>query len=151
MLLVTPRVRKDRLAICQGCKFHKMVGPALFCGTPLVGGKVDDPENNVRHRKRKVKLCGCHMQHKTWYSFASCPAKKWYAVVAEGQTVELLEAKVNEIKEFILLLGDRSSISHDEAKKLHGYYQELSGTKVAFTLCPDCVRGWKTFLIEKVK
>ena len=151
MILVSPRVRKNRMTICEGCKFKKMVGPVLFCGTPIIGNTVEDKENDVRHYKRKIKLCGCQMSHKTWYSFAKCPADKWGAVIAEGQTVELLEAKVNEIKEFIVLLGHRSNITHIEAKQLHQYFELVSGTKVRYTTCPDCVRGWKTFLIEKVK
>jgi hypothetical protein len=129
-----------------------MVGPVLFCGTPIIGNEAEEEEENeVRHYKRKIKLCGCQMSHKTWYSHAKCPADKWGAVISEGQTVELLEAKVDEIKNFVLTLQNRSSISNDEARKLHEYFQLASGTKVHFTTCPDCVRGWRTYLIEKVK
>ena len=151
-LRVSNEIAKERYAICQGCKFF--VKETRSCG-PLILGRNLSPDElkslEVRHYKRKVRLCGCVMKLKTLLPFSSCPADKWKAVEMGGLSPERVAKKRTEINEFLARIEGRPSLHTTELKELFGYIAFLYNKRVEFTVCSSCIQNYINDLKKRVE
>ena len=106
-------IQQERLNICKSCKFFN--SKFKTCGTPIVGNKVDPEENNVTYYKAKIKLCGCFMEVKTQFRFASCPANKWFAHDMKPEEITVLD-------EFINRVNKANKIEQQDIQLLYHWY-----------------------------
>jgi hypothetical protein len=151
-LRVNNEIRKERWETCKGCKFF--VAATSSCG-PLITGRTLTPEETkqleVRHYKKKVRLCGCVMKVKTFLPFASCPAGKWGAVEMNGITPEHVAKKRDEIVAFLKSIDGRPTLTTNEIKTLLGFIAYLYNRRVAMTTCSSCIINYIDDLKKQVK
>jgi hypothetical protein len=124
-------IQRERLSICKSCKFFN----ATFktCGTPIVGNQVDLEENNVTYYKAKIKLCGCFMEVKTKFRFASCPANKWFAMDMKVEEIAALDQFINRINK-------ANKIEQDDIQLLYHWYSKISKKHQQPSGCASCIR-----------
>jgi hypothetical protein len=136
---VPSEVKNERMAICRKCKFF--VESTGSCGTLILANfnrpkddyDVVQEQNEVRYYRKKVKLCGCKMEWKTKFSWASCPADKWFAYGISHE--ELVR-----IKELLQQYQHKSSLTYLEAKPLFMYASKIAGKNIDPTSCSDCLQ-----------
>lgn len=151
-LRVSNEVRKERWDTCKSCKFF--VAETGSCGPLITGRKLTKEETaqlEVRHYKKKVKLCGCVMKLKTFLPFASCPADKWKAIEMNGVTPQRVAEKKEEILNFLNRIRDKSSLANTEVKELIGFIAWLYNKRVEFTTCPPCIIAYINDLKKRVQ
>ena len=129
MLLVTSKVRSERLATCRSCEH--CVGATQSCGTLGLGEKVGD-----------VKLCGCIMPVKTTLKIASCPLDKW------GMT--LSKEDVAAAKRLLAEVNPRAMSANQNAE-LQRLYNSMTGRKNKTTQCKPCVREMYEKMVELLR
>jgi len=88
------------MEICRGCEFFKP--ETVSCGTFLPDkilkeGTAKGDLVKVEGRKKKVRLCGCHMGQKVKFKIASCPAGFWKTEVSLKDKLKL-KAVLNEFQ-----------------------------------------------------
>ena len=151
-LRVNNEIRKERWDTCKGCKFF--VAATSSCG-PLITGRTLTAEETkqleVRHYKKKVRLCGCVMKVKTFLPFASCPAGKWSAVEMNGITPEHVAKKRDEIITFLKSIEGRPSLTTNEIRTLLGFIAYLYNKRVQMTTCSPCIINYIDDLKKQVK
>ena len=128
---VPRHIQTDRLNICKSCKFYKPLTQS--CGTLIVGQEVELEENNVTYYKEKIKLCGCIMPIKTKLRFASCPARKWYAL-------DWKEEEIRALDEFIKRVHKANKIESDDLRLLYYWYSKVTGRNEQVSGCASCIR-----------
>jgi hypothetical protein len=124
-------IQRERLATCKKCKFFKPLTQS--CGTLIVGNTVDLEENTVTHYKEKIKLCGCIMPIKTKFIFASCPARKWFAL-------NWKQEEIAELDEFINRIHKANKIEQHDLQKLYKWFSKVIGKDQQVSGCASCVR-----------
>ena len=124
-------IQRERLSICQKCKFFK--ASTASCGTLIIGQTVDLEENNVTHYKEKIKLCGCVMPVKTKFRFASCPARKWFALDWKQEEIAALD-------EFIHRIHKANKIESEDLKLLYYWFSKVTGKHQQASGCASCIR-----------
>jgi hypothetical protein len=119
-------VIKERMAKCKRCKFYTEAGR---CGTI---------NEKVKYQNKNITLCGCFMNEKTQWAFASCPAGKWGAYEGWG------EQHVDKVRE----VYERYEGEPTKANliKVYEVYKELMGDAGRHinprgTGCGDCRRN----------
>ena len=151
-LRVSNEIAKERYAICQGCKFF--VKETRSCG-PLILGRNLSPDElkslEVRHYKRKVRLCGCVMKLKTLLPFSSCPADKWKAVEMNGLSPERVAKKRDEMIGFLDRIKGKPTLGHKDIMELLEYIRFLYNKSVKVTNCDDCIRNYLDDLKKRVE
>jgi len=137
-ILAHPKVRKERLDICQSCKWYKP--QTKSCGTLILGNDVSEEvlaENNVTHYKREFTLCGCVMPIKTKLSMAKCPANKW--------TSSLSDSDIEEIREFLKSISIVNGkfkvqrITSEQVNTIFEWMKKLKGQPVEISSCRNNV------------
>jgi hypothetical protein len=125
------QIQRERLSICKKCKFYN----ATFgtCGTPIVGNNINAEENDVTYYKEKIKLCGCFMDIKTKFRFASCPAHKWFAQDMQPNEIAELDA-------FIQRINKTNRIESEDLKILYQWYSKITKKHERPSTCASCVR-----------
>ena len=124
-------IQRERLNICKSCKFFNSTFKT--CGTPIVGNQVDPEENNVTYYKAKIKLCGCFMEVKTKFRFASCPANKWFALDMKPEEIAVLD-------EFINRVNKANKIEQQDIQLLYHWYSKITKKHQQPSGCPSCIR-----------
>jgi len=124
-------IQRERISICNTCKFYNSTFKT--CGTPLIGGKVDPEENNVTYYKAKIKLCGCFMEVKTKFRFASCPANKWLALDMKPEEITVLDQFINRVNK-------ANKIEPDDINLLYHWYSKISKKHQQPSGCASCIR-----------
>ncbi len=124
-------IQRERISICNTCKFYNSTFKT--CGTPLIGGKVDPEENNVTYYKAKIKLCGCFMEVKTKFRFASCPANKWFALDMKPEEITVLDQFINRVNK-------ANKIDTDDINLLYHWYSKISKKHQEPSGCASCIR-----------
>ena len=150
-ILAHPKVRKERLDICQSCKWYKP--QTKSCGTLILGNDVSEEvlaENNVTYYKKEFTLCGCVMPVKTKLSMAKCPANKWSSA--------LNDSDIEEIKQFLKSINVTidgkfkvQRLSSEQVKTIFEWMKKLKGQPVEITSCGKCVENAVRDLIEEIK
>ena len=128
---VPPAIYSHRLDTCTKCKFYKE--STQSCGTLILGGSIDELDNDVTFYRKKLRLCGCHMPEKAKYSFFSCPAGKW------GK-YKLSEKETIELKQFIETLPRTGTIDGTQVKKLHEWLVKMAGPQSKIESCGPCLK-----------
>ena len=124
-MFTSDKVYRERLKVCKGCEFYERG----WCGTPIVGTLVDNPEGG-----RRKRTCGCNVRLKAQLSWEQCGhpyEPKWQSEKPKD------EAKINEMKVFVDELGNR--ISAKEKERLLRYHAEVKGIEYKDTNCVPCV------------
>lgn len=124
-------IQRERLNTCKSCKFFNTTFKT--CGTPIVGNKVDPEENNVTYYKAKIKLCGCFMEVKTKFRFASCPANKWFAMDMKPEEITVLD-------EFINRVNKANKIDTQDVQLLYHWYSKITKKHQQPSGCASCIR-----------
>lgn len=149
-ILAHPKVRKERLEICQSCKWYKP--QTKSCGTLIIGNDVSEEilaENNVTYYKKEFTLCGCVMPIKTKLSMAKCPANKWSS--------SLTDTDIEEIKVFlksINLIDGKfkvQRISAEQVNTIFSWLKKLKGQPVEISSCGKCVENAVKDLIQEIQ
>jgi len=149
-ILAHPKVRKERLEICQSCKWYKP--QTKSCGTLILGNDVSEEvlaENNVTYYKREFTLCGCVMPIKTKLSMAKCPANKW--------TSALTDEDIEEIREFLKSINiidgkfKVQRITSEQVKTIFQWMRKLKGQPVEISSCTKCIENAVKDLIEEIQ
>jgi hypothetical protein len=149
-ILAHPKVRKERLEICQSCKWYKP--QTKSCGTLILGNDVSEEvlaENNVTYYKKEFTLCGCVMPIKTKLSMAKCPANKW--------TSALTDEDIEEIREFLKSISVVNGkfkvqrITSEQVNTIFEWMKKLKGQPVEITSCGKCIEDAVKSLIEEVQ
>lgn len=149
-ILAHPKVRKERLEICQSCKWYKP--QTKSCGTLIIGNDVSEEvlaENNVTYYKKEFTLCGCVMPIKTKLSMAKCPANKW--------TSSLTDSDIEEIREFLKSINMINGkfkvqrITSEQVKTIFEWLKKLKGQPVEISSCGKCIEDAVKSLIEEVQ
>jgi Cys-tRNA synthase (O-phospho-L-seryl-tRNA:Cys-tRNA synthase) len=149
-ILAHPKVRKERLEICQSCKWYK--SHTKSCGTLIIGNDVSEEvlaENNVTYYKKEFTLCGCVMPVKTKLSMAKCPANKW--------TSALTDEDINQIKDFLKTINvidgkiKVQRITSEQVKTIFEWMKKLKGQPVEITSCGKCIEDAVKSLIEEIQ
>jgi len=149
-ILAHPKVRKERLEICQSCKWYKP--QTKSCGTLIIGNDVSEEvlaENNVTYYKKEFTLCGCVMPIKTKLSMANCPANKW--------TSSLTDSDIEEIREFLKSINMINGkfkvqrITSEQVKTIFEWLKKLKGQPVEISSCGKCIEDAVKSLIEEVQ
>jgi hypothetical protein len=128
---VPSQVQRERLSICKKCKFYNSTFGT--CGTPIVGNNIKAEENDVTYYKEKIKLCGCFMDIKTKFRFASCPARKWFAQDMEQNEIAELDA-------FIKRISKANRVTNEDLKILYYWYGKITKKHQRPSGCASCVR-----------
>lgn len=148
-ILAHPKVRKERLEICQSCKWYK--AHTKSCGTLIIGNDVSEEmlaENNVTYYKKEFTLCGCVMPIKTKLSMAKCPANKW--------TSSLTDSDIEEIREFLKsidMVNGKFKVQRITAQQVNTIFEwlkKLKGQPVEITSCGKCIEDAIKSLIEEI-
>lgn len=142
-MIVKPSIQADRLTICKSCKFHKVNKKGrITCGTYIFAALIDGQkeieveeikENIVTHYRRKIRLCGCNMNEKTKYTWASCPAGKW-------GTVGISHDDLVQIKQLLTKYEGQTSFTTNELKPFFTAISKISGKNIQVTTCSPCVK-----------
>ena len=149
-ILAHPKVRKERLQICQSCKWYKP--QTKSCGTLILGNNVSEEilaENNVTYYKKEFTLCGCVMPVKTKLSMAKCPANKW--------TSALTDEDINQIKEFLKTINvidgkfKAQRITSEQVNTIFEWMKKLKGQPVEISSCGKCIEDAVKSLIEEIQ
>ena len=128
---VLPKIRSERFAICQSCKFYNTTFGT--CGTPVIGQYVELEENTKKHYKEKIQLCGCVMRIKTKLRFASCPAHKWFAL-------DWKQEEIAELNEFIHRIHKANKIEAQDLQQLYKWATKMTGVHQQPSGCASCIR-----------
>ena len=85
-LLVSDKVFKARMAICEACEFYTKLGT---CG--------NYPQQPVKYNGRTHHLCGCPMKlAKGRMAFAKCPVGKWGNLKLRQEQLDKARELVNK-------------------------------------------------------
>jgi hypothetical protein len=144
-LLVTSQIARERLQICQGCKYYQT--KTKSCGTLIIGNDVTEQEsqdesNLITYRKKKVQLCGCRMPFKTMLAFASCPIGKWFKQISE-----------KEMEEFVIFVKDikaKNKLVDSDVRQYFNWLNKLTGKRQQVSFCGSCIRKSINEVISKL-
>ena len=128
---VPSHIQRERLNTCKKCKFYN--GTFGTCGTPIVGNNVNEEENDVTYYKEKIKLCGCFMEVKTKFRFASCPARKWFAQDMKDEEIAALDT-------FIAKVSKANKIEAEDLQMLYYWYSKITKKHERPSGCASCIR-----------
>jgi hypothetical protein len=128
---VLPKIRSERFAICQSCKFYNTTFGT--CGTPVIGQYVELEENTKKHYKEKIQLCGCVMRIKTKLRFASCPAHKWSA---ENFTAH----EVEQLTNFVKSIDGKTKLDADQLRTLFNWKSRITNKPEQVSQCGSCIK-----------
>ena len=92
MIFTDRKTREQRMDTCRNREFFKP--DTVSCGTFLPDkmvkqGTVKGDLVKVEGRKKKVRLCGCHMGQKVKFKIASCPVGFWKSEVNLSDKLKL--------------------------------------------------------------
>lgn len=135
---VLPKIRSERFAICQSCKFYNTTFGT--CGTPVVGQYVELDDNIKKHYKEKIQLCGCVMRIKTKLRFASCPAHKWSA---ENFTAH----DIAQLTKFVKSIDGKSKLDAEQLRMLFNWKSRITNKPEQVSQCGSCIKD----LIKELK
>ena len=124
-MLTTDKQHRERVKICKGCE-HYNNG---FCGVPLMGDLVDNPDGG-----RRKRTCGCKVSLKARLAFESCGHpfdKKWLAIKPKD------EQRIEQIKRFVEGVGVR--LDERQNIQMQKYHAEVKGIEYKHTNCKVCV------------
>lgn len=142
MIFTDQATRKKRLDLCEGCEyFNKQTSS---CGTflpkkMLQGEFIGD---EVEHKGRKVRLCGCDMRQKVKFKTARCPINKWHSTVKK--------ADVQRLKDMLDAFEGKRQIPMEQAREVVDAYNELFDAKRKVKSCGGCFRDLVTEIKEAV-
>jgi hypothetical protein len=150
---VSEKIHAERIGICEACKWFKK--STKSCGTLIAAAfqrPVEDveaimiKENRVKHYKKPVQLCGCRMDVKTKFAWASCPAEKWLPV-------RINKDELIELKALAKYLKGRGSFNSNEEvfQKFLIFMRKLTGENVQFKGCNSCMRDLITLAEQSVQ
>lgn len=138
---VLPKIRSERFAICQSCKFFNTTFGT--CGTPIIGEYIELEENTRKHYKEKIQLCGCVMRIKTKLRFASCPAHKWSA---ENFTAN----EIRQLTEFVKSIDGKSKLDAEQLRTLFNWKSRITNKPEQVSQCGSCIRDLITELKKQL-
>ena len=136
MIFTHPKTRAERFSLCQSCDFFKP--ETQSCGTFLPKKAIEEGSLkgdlvSIPGKKKKVRLCGCHMGQKVKFKMASCPAGKWKSEVSLKDKLKLKS----------LFKKRPQSMTRQEVKEFVEAYNQAFGAKKQVkqaTGCGGCLR-----------
>lgn len=138
MILCDKRTKEQRLRICQACELYENG----WCGTPMIGTLVDNPDGGRRKRS-----CGCKVGIKAELAFMECGhpfKKKW------GKVGELDEDFLARCMDILERIG-KNRISKKERHELIEVHSKAFGIPFRDTSCPSCLVKMKVELQNLIK
>ena len=133
MLLVTLKLKNERLVICRACKHY--VKATQSCGTLGLG-------KEVPYKNTKKKLCGCIMPIKAHLKIASCPIHKWKSEIAQ-EDIEAIKNVLGSI--------ENRKVTAEQNMLLTKYYNKVMKTRKNTSNCSSCVRKIVKELTELIE